>query len=54
MSLETKNEMNRDRRLAAFFVALALAGCAPTGAGSGQAPNAPYQLREPRDTSGTH
>ena len=36
------------------IVALVLAGCAPTGAGSGQASNAPYQQSEPRDTSGMH
>jgi integrase len=31
---------------------LALAGCATVAAGSGQAPNAPDQQSEPRDTSG--
>jgi hypothetical protein len=32
----------------------ALAGCASVAAGSGQAPNAPYQQSDPRDTSGMH
>jgi hypothetical protein len=54
MSLGTEKETNRDRKLAALFVALALAGCVPTGAGSGHAPNAPYQQSEPRDISGMH
>ena len=43
------------RRLAALFVVLALAGCAPVAVGPGQMPNAPYQQQgDPRDTSGVH
>jgi hypothetical protein len=42
------------RRLAALFVVLALAGCAPVVAGPGQTPNAPHQQGDPRDTSGMH
>ena len=41
-------------RLAALFVLLALAGCAPAAGEPGQAPNAPYQEQDPRDTSGMH
>jgi hypothetical protein len=41
-------------RMAALFFVLALAGCASVAAGSGQAPNAPYQQGDPRDTSGMH
>ena len=41
-------------RLAALFVVLALAGCASVAAGPGQAPNAPYEQGDPRDTSGMH
>jgi hypothetical protein len=33
---------------------LALAGCASVAAGPRQAPNAPYQQGDPRDTSGMH
>jgi hypothetical protein len=36
--------------LAALFVVMALAGCASVAAGPGQAPNAPYQQSDPRDT----
>ena len=46
--------MHWQRRLAALFVVLALAGCASVAAGPGQAPNAPYQQGDPRDTSGMH
>jgi hypothetical protein len=46
--------MNWHRRLAAFFVMLALAGCAPATGGPGQVPNPPYQQDDPRDTSGMH
>jgi hypothetical protein len=42
------------RRLAALFAVLALAGCAPVAVGPGQTPNAPYQQADPRDTSGMH
>jgi uncharacterized protein YceK len=42
------------RRMVALFVLLALAGCASVAAGPGQAPNAPYQQSDPRDTSGMH
>ena len=42
------------RRMAALFVVLALAGCASVVSGPGQAPNAPYQQSDPRDTSGMH
>jgi hypothetical protein len=38
----------------ALFVLLALAGCASVEAGPGQAPKAPYQQSDPRDTSGMH
>src|SRR5260370_38498689 len=34
------------------FVPLAPAGCASVAAGTRQAPNAPYQQGDPRDTSG--
>jgi hypothetical protein len=40
--------------MAALFVVLALAGCAPVVAGPNSAPNAPYQQGDPRDTSGMH
>jgi hypothetical protein len=46
--------MHWQRRLAALFVVLALAGCASMSAGPGQTPNAPYQQGDPRDTSGMH
>jgi hypothetical protein len=46
--------MNLHRLLAALFVLLALAGCAPMAAGPGQATNAPHQQDDPRDTSGMH
>jgi hypothetical protein len=49
-----ENIMNWRRRLAAFFVIFAIAGCAAMEAGPRQAPNAPYQQSEPRDTSGMH
>ena len=42
------------RRLAALFAVLALAGCAPVAVGPGHTPNAPYQQADPRDTSGMH
>jgi hypothetical protein len=42
------------RRMAALFVVFALAGCASVAAEPRQAPNAPYQQGEPRDTSGMH
>jgi hypothetical protein len=45
--------MHWQRRLAALFVFLALAGCASLAAGP-KAPNAPYQQGDPRDTSGMH
>jgi hypothetical protein len=40
--------------MAAPFLVLALAGCAFVAAGPGQAPNAPDQQSDPRDTSGMH
>jgi hypothetical protein len=43
--------MHWQRRVAALFVVLVLAGCAPV-AGPGSAPNVPYQHDDPRDTSG--
>jgi hypothetical protein len=46
--------MNWDGRLTALLVMLALAGCAPVVAVPGQAPNAPCQQSDPRDTSGMH
>jgi hypothetical protein len=46
--------MHWQGRLAALFVMLALAGCAPGVVGPGQAPNAPYQQGDPRDTGGMH
>jgi hypothetical protein len=47
--------MLSQRRLAALFIILALAGCAPMAVGPGQTPNAPYQQQgDPRDTSGMH
>jgi PBP1b-binding outer membrane lipoprotein LpoB len=46
--------MHRRKWLAALFVALVLAGCAPVAAGPSSAPNAPYQQSEPRDTGGMH
>jgi hypothetical protein len=46
--------MDCRRGLALLFVALVLAGCAPAAVGPGQAPNAPYQQSDPRDTSGMH
>ena len=42
------------RRMAALFVVLALAGRASVAAEPRQAPNAPYQQGDPRDTSGMH
>jgi hypothetical protein len=41
-------------RLAALFVVMALARCAPVAAGSSSAPNAHSPQDEPRDTSGMH
>jgi hypothetical protein len=46
--------MNWDGWLTALLVMLALAGFAPVVAVPGQAPNAPYQQDDPRDTSGMH
>jgi hypothetical protein len=46
--------MNWDGWLTALLVMLALAGCAPVVAVPGQAPNAPYQRGDPRDTGGMH
>jgi hypothetical protein len=40
--------MSRRQALAALFLLLALAGCAPLGAAPGQAPAAPYS----RDDNG--
>jgi hypothetical protein len=42
------------RRIAALFVVLALAGCASVASEPAQAPNAPYQQSDPRETSGMH
>jgi hypothetical protein len=42
------------KQLTALIAIFALAGCAAVATGSGQAPNAPYQQSEPRDTSGMH
>jgi hypothetical protein len=42
------------RRVAALSLVLALAGCASVAAGPGQAPSAPCQQGDPRDTSGMH
>jgi hypothetical protein len=42
------------RRMAVLYVVVALAGCASVAAGPAQAPNAPYQQGDPRDTSGMH
>jgi len=44
--------MHWHRRVAALFVMLALAGCAPVPVGPGQAPNAPSQQDDHRDTGG--
>jgi hypothetical protein len=46
--------MNWYKGVAAAFVMLAHVGCAPMAAGPGQAPNAPYQQDDTRDTSGMH
>jgi hypothetical protein len=46
--------MDWQRTLSALFVVLALAGGASVAAGPGQAPNAPHQQGDPRDTSGMH
>jgi hypothetical protein len=46
--------MNWDGWLTALLFMLALAGCAPVVAVPGQAPNAPYQQGDPRDTGGMH
>jgi uncharacterized protein YceK len=40
--------------MAALFLVAALAGCASVAAKTAQAPNAPYQQGDPRDTSGMH
>jgi hypothetical protein len=45
--------MNWQRRLAALFVILVLAGCS-VAAGPGQASSGSYQQDDPRDTSGMH
>jgi hypothetical protein len=42
------------RRMTMLFVFFALAGCTSVVAGPAQAPNAPYQQGDPRDTSGMH
>jgi hypothetical protein len=50
-----REELTQWRRaVAALFFALVLAGCTSVAAGPGQAPNAPYQQSDPRDTSGMH
>jgi hypothetical protein len=41
-------------RMTMLFVFFALAGCTSVVAGPAQAPNAPYQQGDPRDTSGMH
>jgi hypothetical protein len=46
--------MNWQKWVAVLLVMLALAGCAPVVAVPGQAPNAPYQQADPRDTGGMH
>jgi hypothetical protein len=46
--------MNWDGWLTALLVMLAFAGCAPATGEPDQAPNAPYQEQDPRDTSGMH
>jgi hypothetical protein len=46
--------MHWQRWLAGIFTIFVLAGCASVAAGPGQAPNAPYQQSDPRDTSGMH
>jgi len=46
--------MHWHRRVAALFVVLAFTGCAPLAGGQGQAPNAPYQQDDTRDTRGMH
>ena len=46
--------MHSRRRMAELFVLLALAGSVSVAAGPAQAPNAPYQQDDPRDTSGMH
>ncbi len=46
--------MNWRIPLAVLFAVLAFAGCAPATGEPGQAPNAPYQEQDPRDTSGMH
>jgi hypothetical protein len=42
------------RRHDVLLIMLTLTGCAASTAGSGQAPNAPYQHQDPGDTSGMH
>ena len=46
--------MNWHRRVAMLLIMHTLTGCAPSAGGSGQAPTAPYQQQDPRDTSGMH
>ena len=46
--------MNWQRRVAALFVILALAGCAAAPAGPRQVQNTPHQQDDPRDTGGMH
>jgi len=46
--------MNWQSRVAALFVLLALAGCAPGVAGQAGAPSTPHEQDDPRDISGMH
>jgi hypothetical protein len=46
--------MSWHSRFAVLLIILTLAGCVHLAGGSGEAPNAPYQQEDPRDTSGMH
>jgi hypothetical protein len=49
-----RKAINLPSGVAALFVMLALAACAPVAAGLGQAPNASYQQDDPRGAGGMH
>jgi hypothetical protein len=51
---EVARSLTTAARHAVLLIMLTLTGCTPSPDGSGQAPTAPYQQQDPRDTSGMH